>query len=200
MKYNSIVLNTRIPTFTIMSDLRELSGELRGELRGELQGYGLNLDIIDIIQGYVSKMNHADVLDELKEDQKNFTEDIINYAEDIADTISITRIRNIAYNQDDDDRGWNFPFSIEEKFEGDLIFHDNNEIPFWWFRKNTAIEIYIDMLEHYDYDALRAKDRIIVGILNRNGLKYTRSIEGWVIGYGVRYKNSFVNIRLIGEN
>lgn len=190
MKYNSIILNTRIPTFTIMSDLREL--------QGELQEYGLNLDIIDIIQGYVSKMNHADVLDELKEDQKNFTEDIINYAEDIADTISITRIRNIVYNQDD--RGWNFPFSIEEKFEGDLIFHDNNEIPFWWFRKNTAIEIYIDMLEHYDYDALRATDRIIIGILNRSGLPYRTSIEGWIIGYELRYKNSFVNIRLIGEN
>lgn len=164
----------------------------------ELQRYGLGSDIAGIIQEYVSKMNHADVLDELKEDQKNFTEDIINYAEDIADTISITRIRNIADNQDD--RGWNFPFSIEEKFEGDLIFHNDNEIPFWWFRKNTAIEIYIDMLEYYEYDALRAADRIIIGNLNRNGLKYTRSIEGWVIGYGVRYKNSFVNIRLIGEN
>ena len=183
-----------------MSDLRELRGELK-ELRGELKelkGYGLNLDIIDIIQGYVSKMNHADVLDELKEDQKNFTEDIINYAEDIADSISITRIRNIVYNQDD--RGWNFPFSIEEKFEGDSIFHDDNEIPFWWFRKNTAIEIYIDMLEHYDYDALRASDRIIIGILNRSGLSYRTSIEGWIIGYELRYKNSFVNIRLIGEN
>jgi hypothetical protein len=56
------------------------------------------------------------------------------------------------------------------------------------------------MLEYYEYDTLRAADTIIIGNLNRNGLKYTRSIGGWVIGYGVRYKNSFVNIRLIGEN
>ena len=164
----------------------------------ELQRYGLNLDIINIVQEYLYKMKYEDVMDELKGEQTNFTDDIINYAENIADSISITRIMNITYYQDNNE--WNFPFSIEEKFGGDLLFHNENYIPFWWFRTNMATEIYINMMEYYDYTILRIVDRVIVGILSRNRLQYTRSIEGWVIGYGVRFKNSFVNIKVIGEN
>lgn len=179
--------------------------------------FGLNKDIISIIKTYVSRMEYNDVLDDLKEEQKNFIDRIIDYSTDFSYDISISSIMNptnpMNRSFDEIKERWDFPYSLIDLFDGDIdfqtpqtfqvtedLYESKETVPFWIFRKNIAIEVMVDLNEHYDYDVLRSLDRTITGFLRFNGIQYSRALEGWNISYGISFRNSFVIIRLIGEN
>lgn len=153
-------------------------------------------DVNSIISSYVYQLTSTnDVIEELRTLQnKNFCDDLIQKVSIYSVFIGVSTLRNISNPLDMLFIDTYIPLREQIEFSREII-EDTNEIPFWWLEQNMVITITVELREFYDYDILRHTDRIITEELD----VYLRMMDGWNSVYIIKYKNCFLEIRIIGQ-
>ena len=156
-----------------------------------------------IISSYVYQLtNTNEVIEELKTLQnKNFCNDLIQKVSIHSEFIGVSTLRNISNYPEVLSIDTYIPLREQIEFSREVI-EDSNEISYWWLEQNMVITITVELEEFYDYDILRHTDRIItkkLDVYNREYSGYLRMMDGWNLVYIMKYKNCFLEIRVIGQ-